>query len=232
MVKKVEKGSKSVRIVISVLFAVAVILALTVFGWSLRAKNINDGRFMDEQDAVIRAEVQSAVSVLSVLNGKVEKGEMTVDDAKKLGSEIIREWGYGDEGKGYFWVDTTEGVNVVLYGKKDVEGKNRYNDSIKGVYYIQDIISMAQSGGGYTDYWYPQMNEEAPMRKRAYSMLFEPFGWVVGTGYYYDPDDMGYRKVVGADRDEHGCIGSAGYSWCEEKNKCLRIWEENCSVDE
>ncbi len=35
-------------------------------------------------------------------------------------------------------------------------------------------------------------------------------------------------NVVGGDRDEHGCIGSAGYSWCEAKQKCLRIWEEPC----
>ena len=35
-------------------------------------------------------------------------------------------------------------------------------------------------------------------------------------------------NVVGGDRDEHGCIGSAGYSWCEPKQKCLRIWEEAC----
>lgn len=36
--------------------------------------------------------------------------------------------------------------------------------------------------------------------------------------------------IVGGDRDEHGCIGSAGYSWCEKKNKCLRIWEERCEI--
>jgi hypothetical protein len=35
-------------------------------------------------------------------------------------------------------------------------------------------------------------------------------------------------QKVGGDQDEHGCIGSAGYAWCPEKNKCLRIWEEDC----
>ncbi len=35
-------------------------------------------------------------------------------------------------------------------------------------------------------------------------------------------------QMVGGDRDVHGCIGSAGYSWCEAKQKCLRIWEEKC----
>lgn len=34
--------------------------------------------------------------------------------------------------------------------------------------------------------------------------------------------------IVGGDKDEHGCIGSAGYSWCQVKNKCLREWEEKC----
>lgn len=35
-------------------------------------------------------------------------------------------------------------------------------------------------------------------------------------------------KLVGNDLDAHGCKASAGYSWCKEKNKCLRVWEEMC----
>lgn len=30
---------------------------------------------------------------------------------------------------------------------------------------------------------------------------------------------------VGADRDAHGCIGSAGYAWCEREAACVRPWE-------
>jgi len=37
--------------------------------------------------------------------------------------------------------------------------------------------------------------------------------------------------IVGNDKDIHGCIGSAGYSWCDVKQKCLRSFEENCSVE-
>lgn len=39
------------------------------------------------------------------------------------------------------------------------------------------------------------------------------------------------NNMVGNDRDEHGCIGSAGYSWCEVKQKCLRPWEEKCQAE-
>jgi hypothetical protein len=44
----------------------------------------------------------------------------------------------------------------------------------------------------------------------------------------FAPCPEGGGQVVGGDKDEHGCIGSAGYSWCGPKNKCLRIWEEAC----
>lgn len=38
-------------------------------------------------------------------------------------------------------------------------------------------------------------------------------------------------NIIGGDRDDHNCIGSAGYSWCEIKQKCLRVWEEDCISD-
>lgn len=37
------------------------------------------------------------------------------------------------------------------------------------------------------------------------------------------------EPIVGGDTDEHGCIGSAGYLWCESKQKCVRAWEEYCA---
>ncbi|MDP2951046.1 MAG: hypothetical protein Q8N55_01545, partial [bacterium] len=39
-------------------------------------------------------------------------------------------------------------------------------------------------------------------------------------------------ELLGGDEDEHGCIGSAGYTWCEIKEKCLRTWEEPCQEQE
>lgn len=44
------------------------------------------------------------------------------------------------------------------------------------------------------------------------------------------PISTSTAPIVGGDKDTHGCIGSAGYSWCAVKNKCLRVWEEKCEV--
>lgn len=32
-------------------------------------------------------------------------------------------------------------------------------------------------------------------------------------------------ELIGGDKDEHGCIASAGYSWCAKTYKCERPWE-------
>ena len=40
------------------------------------------------------------------------------------------------------------------------------------------------------------------------------------------------KKLIGGDKDEHGCLIAAGYSWCEPKQKCIRVWEEPCATAE
>lgn len=49
---------------------------------------------------------------------------------------------------------------------------------------------------------------------------------VLGTVYFTSND----RTVIGGQRDAHGCLGPAGYSWCEAKQKCIRPWEEYCTA--
>lgn len=36
---------------------------------------------------------------------------------------------------------------------------------------------------------------------------------------------------VGGDRDEHGCIASAGYVWCEVQKDCIRLFEKGIRTE-
>jgi methyl-accepting chemotaxis protein len=165
-------------------------MLILVFLFSVALSNLYAGEHgkpapdqMVAKDLLIRSEVETAVSMLEAIEMKHQRGEMTLDQAKKLGADLLRELRYGDEG--YFWADTEEGVNVVLYGRKDVEGKNRLNaKDPNGVSYIREFIGLAKSGGGYAEYQYPKKGESKPQSKRSYVMPFNPFGWVVGSGYY------------------------------------------------
>jgi methyl-accepting chemotaxis protein len=135
------------------------------------------------QDFLVNSEVETAVSMLQAIYVKYQKGEMTLEQAKKLGADLLRELRYGNEG--YFWADTTEGINVV-HIRKGMEGRNRIEDKdSKGTFYIREFLLKAKSGGGYVNYLFPKKGQSVEQPKRAYVALFEPFSWVVGSGYYY-----------------------------------------------
>jgi len=126
--------------------------------------------------------VETAVSLLAAIHARQQKGEMSAEKAKELAAGLLRELRYGKEG--YFWADTTEGVNVVLYGRKDTEGRNRLADKdAKGVFYVKEFLARGKTGG-YVEYLFTKKGQTAPLPKRSYVLLFKPFGWVVGTGYY------------------------------------------------
>jgi len=76
------------------------------------------------------------------------------------------------------------------------------------------------------------------MKKLFYLVLIIPIFLLSGCGTDKNSENntnsnnAEEQNMVGNDRDEHGCIGSAGYTWCEQKQKCLRTWEEECVVTE
>lgn len=147
----------------------------------------------EDFDRLVKFEVETAASMLQSIHDRQAKGEMTPDQSRKMGSDLLRSLKYGKDG--YFWADTTEGVNVVLLGKKDVEGKSRIDlQDKKGNYFIRDIIKNGMAGGGYSDYYFPKAGSDTPLPKRAYSLEFKPFGWVIGTGNYVDDIEAIVKK--------------------------------------
>ncbi len=149
------------------------------------AENVLRASIESDYDENIKNQVDNAMSLLNAVYAGYERGEYTLDEAKTMGADLLRELRYGDGG--YFWADTYDGVNVVLLGN-DTEGTNRMDaKDTEGNSYIRDIISAGkQPEGGYVDYVFPKAGETVPSPKRAYSKAFEPFEWVIGTGNYID----------------------------------------------
>ena len=46
-----------------------------------------------------------------------------------------------------------------------------------------------------------------------------------------EPIQVCAATMLGGDSDSHGCIGSAGFTWSESKNMCMRPWEEKLLSD-
>lgn len=133
-------------------------------------------------DVSLKNETEIVVSMIDKIYQSQQAGELTETQAKKLAADVVRDLRY-DDGKGYFWIDTEEGVNVVLLGR-DVEGKSRIDlVDPNGVHFIQEMLKNGkQTGGGYTDLSFPKPGETTPLPKRNYTTTFAPYHWVLGTG--------------------------------------------------
>ena len=158
----------------------------------------------NQYDESIRQQVDNAISMLDQYYAAYEAGECTLEEAKKQGADVLRELRYGDSG--YFWADDTEGNNIVLLGSA-TEGTNRMGTKDgNGYEMVRDIIAVGQQpDGGYCDYVFPKEGGTENLPKRSYSRLYEPFGWVIGTGNYTDYIDEiveGEKQTIGATRNE------------------------------
>ena len=134
----------------------------------------------------LKIETETAISIIKQVYDRQQKGELTEEQAKKQAADLVRDLRY-DDGKGYFWVDTYDGVNVVLLGR-DTEGKSRIGlTDPSGKQFIKEMIENGRKeGGGYTDLMFAKPNETTPLPKRNYTATFAPYKWVLGTGVWID----------------------------------------------
>lgn len=177
-------------IVLGVLVALTVSMVLIVSELKNKSLNTLSESIEAEYDNGIKQEVNTAIAICQYYSDEADNGLITKDDAMKYASNQIRDLRYSDTG--YFWVDTYDGVNVVLLGS-DTEGTNRLDTKdINGFAMVADFIEGAKnnvSEGYYSDYYFPKEGETEASKKRAYTKVFEPFNWVIGTGNYVDNID-------------------------------------------
>ncbi|MDF2881731.1 MAG: hypothetical protein K0R54_2288 [Clostridiaceae bacterium] len=184
--------SKIISLTVLIAFICGTIISGTMVYRNIQTNNkllaIEKQTLNDDFDMQIKEQVDTAITMLDKINKKYTSGQVTLDEAKKEGADLLRNLKFGQNG--YFWADTVDGVNVVLLGSK-TEGTDRINSQdTKGKYYIKEILSNGKKeNGGYTEYWFPKAGETKPSLKRGYSRLYTPFNWVIGTGNYVDDID-------------------------------------------
>lgn len=173
----------------ALIVGLASIIVINILGSNKQKKDIEliKELLYSDYDTQIKNEVEIVFSYLKSHYKLAQENGLALDEAKKIAADNIRELRYGESG--YFWVDDSKGNNVVLLGR-DAEGKNRMDlQDLRGNYLIRDIIANGKKGGGYTDYWFPKKEGGEALLKRGYSLYFEPFDWIIGTGNYLEDID-------------------------------------------
>ncbi len=174
---------------------VVVFMGVSVY-YSVSSMRAIDKRILQEQeinirkdyDDSIKQQVEQVITLLDSFKADIDAGIYTQEEGMKLAADKVRGLRYGEEG--YFWIDQSDGINVVLLGN-DIEGTNRLGtQDVTGFEMVRDFIQGAVAQGSYySDYQYPKEGETDPKPKRAYTQYYKPFDWVVGTGNYIDDID-------------------------------------------
>lgn len=181
----------STRIFRSVILSGLFVGVVSVTGTFVSLSNINKSA-MKTLDSLVYLDYDSSCrnqvdSVLSAVNNLYENSKNSTDSeqlAKETAVNMLQQMTYGKGG--YFFVYTTEG-DVVVDSNTSAIGTNRFEYKDKyGTTPIQSIINVAYEGGGVSVYNWNRNGTD--LTKRSYSNYFEPWDWVIGTGYY--PSDM------------------------------------------
>ncbi|MFD0711092.1 methyl-accepting chemotaxis protein [Paenibacillus sp. GCM10027626] len=151
--------------------------------------------------------VNMAIEMIHTLNNNVNNGLMTKAEAQDeikdmlLGKKrddntrpINKNFDLGENG--YFFILDSKGE---LLAHPLSEGDNIWNkQSSEGQFYIQDVIKVAQEGGGITEYSWPLAapNEHKEALKITYSKLDKDWGWIVAAGSYYQDYNSGQKEIL------------------------------------
>jgi methyl-accepting chemotaxis protein len=162
-----------------------------------QAYRVVAARMLEERQAKVRAAVESVEGVLESHRRLAAEGRVTNEEARHLALDALRRIRY--EGREYFWVNDLQARVVMHPARPDLEGQDLSGEADpNGKRLFLEFVNVAKrSGAGYVDYLWPKPGSSTPVRKISYVKLFEPWGWVVGSGLYVDDLDAAAREEGG-----------------------------------
>ena len=136
----------SVKMKMTIIGITVVLFMVFSVNYSINSMRAIDKRVLQEEaanirndyDDSIRQQVEQVISLLDCYKADIDAGIYTQEEGMKLAADRVRNLRYGSEG--YFWIDQSDGVNVVLLGS-ETEGTNRLNEKDShGKEMIKEII--------------------------------------------------------------------------------------------
>lgn len=130
--------------------------------------------------------VQTATGLLEYFNGLEKSGALSQGQAQQQAIAAIRGLRYG--GTDYFWINDLRPVMVMHPTNSKLEGQDLSGiRDPDGFAVFNEMVALAKTkGAGMVNYRWPKPGATAPVAKTSYVQLFQPWGWVMGSGVYVD----------------------------------------------
>ncbi len=162
-----------------------------------------ENRLTEGKESGTRNSVEVAYGIIASFDKLAVKGEMSRDEAQKHAKDMLKNIRYHE--REYFWINDLEPRMIMHPNVPALDGKNLsdYKDP-NGKLLFMEFVKVANSGGGgFVSYMWPKPGDKEPVPKISYVKLYQPWGWIVGSGIYLDDlraDVSRLRKIssVGA----------------------------------
>lgn len=175
------------------LVAVAIFASLLTVG--LELLNLRKTMLAD-REVKTRHLVETANSVIVHYGELAAAHKLSTEEAQLQALAVLRGLRY--EEKEYFWVNTTDPRMVMHPMKPELEGKNLsdFKDTNGKAIFVEFANAAKTGGRGFVDYYWPKPGEDKPVAKISYVKLYEPWGWIVGSGIYVDDVDRAFMSEL------------------------------------
>ncbi len=163
--------------------------------------------------------LETAYSTVAFYHDQAGKGLMTDAAARQAAANAVRAMRY--DGVNYFFIWALDGTGIAHGAHPEWEGRNFQNPVLAAqsalftdvAYMVKRLLEVCRSDKkqGVTTYRIPKAGETVALDKIAYTRLFEPWGWSIGTGAYVDDiDAVFWREALSVLSVFIGLIALAG----------------------
>ncbi|WP_304542873.1 methyl-accepting chemotaxis protein [Sulfurimonas microaerophilic] len=140
----------------------------------------------------------SYVKKFKQYNWIIGTGAYVSDVTAKMKSEALKTISQMRFGKGgYFWINDLMPKMIMHPIKPSLNGKDisEVKDP-NGVYLFMEMVKTVKSQDeGMVQYSWSKPNEQNPVPKMSYVVLFKKWGWIIGTGEYIDNIEKEIAKM-------------------------------------
>ncbi|HTZ18372.1 MAG TPA: methyl-accepting chemotaxis protein [Dissulfurispiraceae bacterium] len=156
-------------------------------------------KLTDEKRIATKSIVEVAYSIVANYDARVQKGELTLPDAQQRAIANIESLRYKD--KDYVWINDMHPTMVMHPMKPEMDGKDisDFKDPNGKKLFVEMVNVCKDKGEGFVDYEWPKPGATKPVPKISFVKLYQPWGWIMGSGIYVDDvasEMLAVRKKV------------------------------------
>lgn len=168
------------------LYLLTALTLVILLGVSAVALSVLYSEVVHEKENKLQSLIELGTATVEHYGRQAERGLLTPEAAQAAAKQAVSELRY--EGSNYLFVLGTDYRMLVQPIKPELEGKDvsAVKDT-NGVAVMRELVDLAQKPDWeYLEYLWPKEGSPQPVAKLSTARLYQPWGWVIGTGIYID----------------------------------------------